>query len=280
MRSGPRVSIVLLVAILAASSVVADGGYHENDAGSGADAGDTRASATPIALGATYGSTAWFNDTDWFVSSVPSSNPACITARVHADAPTYFALGAESGDETAIAAVRVTSGEEGILGVAGQTPLTTALRVHRAPSSSWYPSNDFRLDRSSIPATNGDGLGGASDAGDSTSAAMPIGPGCTGGHLALTSVDVRDMFAIQIPAGRVVTYSFAATVPGISLGLVDAVGNAVGPALEPGEVATASPPSGTYYLSAQRSTGVGDIGYLVGVIVGPEPSGCRPYCLD
>ena len=270
---------VVLVFLLAwvSTDAFADSGWRDNDAGTGADAGNSRAAATPVNLAIKYGGGASGSDIDWYATSVPASGASCVETRVHAENPMYFALGAEVADSTVSAPIRVNASEEGVAGIAGQTPLTATLRARRVPYTDSQTNYDFRLDRIGIPSGNLDGPTGV-DAGDSASTAMPISFGCTGGHLAM--LDLRDVFALQLPAGRVLTYSLAANSGGFSLALLDSIGNAVGPALDPGQVATASPPSGTYYLSAQRSAGVTDVGYVIGALAGPEPTGCRPLCID
>lgn len=270
----------VLLAVLATTATADPGTGPQNDAGTGADAGDVRANATKVGIGILYGAALRPNDVDWYASSIEGGAASCVVARVHASASTYFALGAEEGGASRSAVFRTDPNEEDVAGVAGMTPLTTTLRAALVPGGPNFAGYDFRLDRVGAPVSGGD-AGTEGDAGDAASTALAAARGCTQGRLTvLGSLDLRDTYSMQVGSNEVVTYSLAANAEGISLTLLNAVGEAVGPALMPGELATVSTSApGTYYLSAARTSAVGDVGYVFGTSLGPEPSGCRPYCL-
>lgn len=269
--------IVILVAWMA-TTAVADPGGPQNDAGSGGDAGNVRSLATPISGATPYTASLRPNDIDWYAASFNGTTASCVTTHAKAAAATYVAIGVETTGANLSVPMLVTPGADTMGGVAGMMPLTATLRAAPAANASNFGSYDFRVDRVGVPSVNGDGPT-AGDAGDSLATAMAAGVGCTGGHLTVLG-DSVDMYSIQVPAGQVVTYSLAANLGGINLGLLDSVGNAIGPVLDPGQSATVTTSGGTYYMSAVRAGAVGDVGYVIGAVIGPEPAGCKPYCLD
>lgn len=266
---------VILVALMVTSATAASG---DNDANSGADAGNARETATAVALGTTHQAYLTKGDIDWFVGDVGGTAAGCVSLRGLSNMPSYFALAAETTSGTITAPLRSTNEVEFTGGVAGMTPMTTTLRA-RGIDDTKQGHYNFRLDRVGVPNGSGDGPSGV-DAGARPEDAMPVQPGCIGGHLAiLPTPDARDVFRVNVGPDEVVTYSLAANVDGVTLALVSAADTLVGPVLDPGEVAAVAVPSGSYFLSAQRSNAVGDVGYIAGVMVGPDPTGCRPYCL-
>lgn len=274
---GSSVVLTVLVACMA-STAMADPGNTDNDAGSGADAGGTRASALAVSYATTYAGRVRGNDVDFYTASMPASAASCVRAVGTSESSAYFGLGIESAEGSTAAPILIGQGTQAAGGLAGPTPLTSSLRVARAPNADGPGHYTFRFEREGIPAAGDGGTG--SDVGNAD-AALPVQPGCIGGHLAaIGSLDMRDVYAITVGAGQVVTYSLAANTGGHGLSLLNAAGEAIGPTLEAGGLAAvAVPASGTYYLSQQRTTAIGDVGYVMGVVVGPDPSTCRPYCL-
>lgn len=279
-HGGRSFLIVILIAGMAATAV-ADPGGPQNDAGSGSDAGDVRSAAVGIGPGLTYGGQLRPNDIDWYAASFQGAVPSCISATVQASSPIYAALAAEMSGTTVATPMAIAANGTATGGVAGMLPLTATLRVAGQQNAPNFGAYSFSLARVNIPNNANDG-GVNADAGDSFASALPAAAGCIGGHLAvIPTVDQRDVYAIGVPSGTVVTYSLASNYNGIQLSLTDAVGNLLGPILAPGESAavSASSPS-TFYLTAARTTAVGDVGYVVGAIIGPSPDSCKPYCLD
>lgn len=274
---GYSVLATILVACMA-SSAIADPGTTDNDAGSGADAGNVRSAAWSVAYDVTYSGRVRGPDIDWYAASIASSATSCVRLTGASETGSYFGLGVENADGTTTAPILIGQGAQATGGIAGKTPLTSTLRVARAPDGDGPGHYSFRVERAGIPA-EGDG-GTGSDVGEGPHA-LAVEPGCIGGHLsAIDSLDMRDVYAVSVAAGQVVTYSLASNTGGHTLSLLDSAGEAIGPALESGGLATVSAPtSGTYLLSAQRTTAIGDVGYIAGVVVGPDPSTCRPYCL-
>lgn len=280
-KTGRVVLACILSAIMATTATADPGAGPQNDAGSGGDAGDVRANATAVQTAVRYAGALRPNDVDWYAAPVGATGASCIVARVQASAPTYFALGAEGGSSVGTAVIRAEPDRDAIAAVAGMGPLTTTLRSALVPGGPNFGSYGFQIDRVGIPAGAGD-AGSPTDAGDSAAGAIPVAAGCVHGRLSvLGSVDLRDMYSMQVGAGEVVTYSLAANYDGLSLTLLDALGETVGPALVPGQLATVTTSSpGTHYLSVSRTSAVGDVGYVAAMSLGPEPSGCRPYCVD
>lgn len=274
---GYSVLATILVACMA-STAMADPGNSDNDAGSGADAGNVRESALLVSYATTYNGRVRGNDIDHYSASLAASGPACIRTTGTSESDAYFGVGLEDVDGSTSAPILIGQGTQAAGGLAGLTPLTSTLRVARASGGEGPGHYSFRFDRVGIPASGDGGTG--YDVGNADGA-LPVQPGCIGGHLsAIGSLDMRDVYAITVPPGQIVTYSLTANTGGHTLSLLNAAGDAVGPALEAGGLATvAVPTSGTYYLTAQRTTAIGDVGYIAGVVVGPDPSACRPYCL-
>lgn len=275
-RSGRLTLLALFLALISTTAAADAGG--QNDAGTGADAGNTRAMATPVSIGASYlNNKLRVDDVDWYAADVPAPGLACIRARGTAGGPTYFALGVESPGVTRSAPFYVDAGRESTGGVAGLTPMTATLRVAQARADGATKYN-FSLERVSIPQPGGD-AGSYSDAGETPSTAIPVSPGCLGGNL--EGLDIKDTYALAVGEGEAVTYTLASASNTLRLTLVDAVGNALGPSIAPGEIASVSfaAPSTVYLTSAQTSS-VSSTNYAVGSIVGPDPAGCRPMCMD
>lgn len=275
-RSG-RISLVaILLAVLTTTAAADSGG--QNDANTGGDAGDTRATAVAVALGAPYvNNKLRAEDVDWYSTDVSPSGIACVRARVSASAPTYFALGIESPGLTRTAPFYAEQGRDAVGGLAGMTPLTATLRAAQKQVEGTAKYN-FTLERVAVPQVGGDG-GSFSDAGESPSTAVPITPGCIGGNL--QGLDIKDTYALNVPEGQVVTYTLASASSSIQLALVDAVGNALGPSIGPGEIGSVTLPTAqTVFLSSAQTSSVSDTNYAIGTIVGPEPTSCRPYCVS
>lgn len=274
-KSVRTVIVALLLAGLTTSASA--GSSWKNDAGSGTDAGDTRALATGVSFGTSYVGTFTPADTDWYAASASASGPACVVATAETTTTAFFTLGTESSSGSSAAPMRVTPDARGVAGVAAMTPLTATLRVRDDPSTGYgYGYYGFRLDRVGIPAAGDAGAMG--DAGDSIGSATRASSGCIGGRLSPLDFDLRDVYAVEVLAGDAVTYSLA-SAGDVRLVLVDALGNAIGPTLEPGQIATVPvDSSGTYYMSTS-STSMSDDGYVSGLTLGPEPTSCRPYCL-
>lgn len=274
---GYNVLATFLVACMA-STAMADPGNTDNDAGSGADASDLRSGAYAVSYGQTYAGRVRGSDIDWYSASLAATGPSCVRTSGSSASPAFFGLGMEEADGTTTTPILLGAGEEAAGGVAGLTPLTSTLRVARASTDGGTGHYSFRFDRMGIPASGDGGTGG--DVGNAD-AALAIKPGCVGGHLAaIGSLDMRDVYAVSVAPGEVVTYSLASNTGGHTLSLLDMAGEAIGPVLESGGLAAVSVPTGgTYFLSTQRTTAIGDVGYVLGVAVGPDPSTCRPYCL-
>ena len=273
-----RVALLAVLLAVATTTAAADAG-GQNDAGTGADAGNARGSATTVAIGAQYlGNKLRVDDVDWYAAEVPGPAASCVRAVVSVNAPTYFALGAESGATKVGVPFRASPGSTTSAGVAGVSPLTATLRAAQTPGVEGQSKYDFRLEL--VEATGGGGDAGLiGDAGDSAGTATLVEPGCVKG--ALTGIDIRDTFAIDVPAGDSLTYSLASASSAVRVALTDALGNTVGPSIAPGEsarVAVSAP--GTYYMSASQTTSFGDAAYVIGAVSGPEPTGCRPYCME
>lgn len=265
----------ILVALMVTSATA---GSNDNDAGSGADAGGSRASATSVAMGSLHEAYLAKNDIDWFAADVGGAGAGCVLLTGVSNVPAYFALAAETPAGTTTAPLRAQNGVPFSAGVAGLMPLTGTLRV-RGVDANKQGEYEFRLDSVGVPSGTGDGPLGA-DAGASPEEAMPAAPGCIGGHLTMVpALDVRDLYRIDVGPDQVVTYSLVSDVEGITLTLVNAADIVVGPIVDPGEYAAVAVPTGAYFLSAQRTNSFGDVGYVAGAIVGPDPTGCRPYCL-
>lgn len=271
--------VITVLVVCMASTAVADPGSNDNDAGSGADAGNVRSAALLVEYGQTYAGRVRGSDIDWYEANVGSSGVTCVEMTATSSAPSYFAFGQENAAGTTSSPILLGAGTTAKGGIAGALPLASTLRVARAQADGGPGYYDFRFARSTI-TSGGDG-GSSNDAGGSAAEAMPITPGCLSGHLsAIGSLDMKDIYQISVAPGEVVTYSLASNTGGHTLSLLNAAGDVVGPVLETGQRATvALPTSGSYYLAAQRTTAVGDVGYLVGAVVGPDPTGCRPYCV-
>lgn len=276
-RSG-RIFVAAILLAVMTTTAAADGG-GQNDGGSGTDAGNTRSSATTVPLGTWFvGNKLRFDDVDWYAASVSGPGASCVSARVQASAPIYAALGAESTALALSAPFYADSKRDASGGIAGITPLTATLRFAQVDPSVGQAKYNFSITRLDATAATSDAGTGA-DAPERITSATPISPGCVGGTLG--GLDLSDKYAIAAEAGQALTYTIGTTSSDVTLTLLDTLGNVLGPTIGAGESATIIlDTSGTYYLSADQSTSLGTSSYAVGLLAGPEPSSCRPYCLD
>ena len=273
MRAYHVLSAVLVACM--ASTAMADPGHSDNDAASGSDAGNTQAQALLVEYGRLYQGRVRGNDVDWFAAQYGTSAPSCIRVTATASTSSYFTLGQQDTTGSMSAPILVGSGARAAGGIAGLSPLSTSLRVARASGVDGPGHYDFQLDRIG-PSLGTDA--GTADAGTGVDA-LPTAPGCVPGMLTGIS-DGADGYKITVQPGEVVTYSFATSGTGATLTLLNAAGQAVGPALQSGELAEVPlSTGGTYFLTAQRSASFSEVGYVAGIVVGPDPSGCRPYCM-
>lgn len=279
---------ILMAILVLAGTALAD--HATDDAGAGTDAGNTQAAAMPIAYGA-YGGHLAPRDWDWFRVEAPSAGPRCIQADVSGENHDTARLTVESPDRARSLRAQFPGGGSASLALA--VPAVARTYFDITPSGNLPGSGDparpghyaFHLRETGIPVGNmGDALT-SGDAGNEISKATPAPGPCIGGRIdPLRNIgDARDVYSITVGAGQVVTYSFAATgSPGVlTLSLLDAAGESVGPALVSGQVAQVQVPAGTYYLSASRvSLATEEVGYVIGIIQGPPDPGssCRPYC--
>lgn len=262
-----------------------------SDAGTGGDAGNTRAGATPVAYGAYSGYVSSQYDADWY-RAAGSAEPACVSGSIRAlDNPERVAFGLERGSQATLASFAVQTGQTRAFGMAGGSFDAAVLGVGALDDNSGVgvPSRpggyEFVLERvGPSPRSAQDALTGT-DAGDSVATAAPATGTCIQGHLdplAKVGGDPRDVYRLVAAPGDVITISLGA-VDGaaITLTLLDAAGNAVTAPVGPGGVTTFSTSTGgTYYMSASSTsvTNVQNVVYLIGSIVGPPGSGCKPNC--
>lgn len=283
-----RTTAIAIAATLFAATAWA---ASANDAGSGADAPDTRAEALAVPLGSHEGNLSP-RDVDWYSVAASASSPVCVSAthHAHSNQTVTFSTTSASGEPKDTRTV-VREDETRAMGFA-----TTSLeRVHYGiePSDNDPNQGDparpggygFSLaTQGPSSLSSGDALTGG-DAGATTDGALPLDAGCTGGTLrALTGLgDDRDVYAFTADAGDLVWYSLgAATGAAIELELLDAAGDPVGLAIGAGDAAGYYVPDGGSFYLATSTTSLDDLSYLIGITIGPDPpgSGCRPYCLS
>lgn len=277
-----RIVIPLLVASLAAPhATLADA--PQNDAGLGGDAGDARATATPLpAHGARSGELRALDD-DWY-TMVRSPGLACVWMDASGDTYANATLAVRSGAETYGVRAPLAANATTRLAVAGSAVAQSWFGFERLPNPA---GNDaarprfyaFATAESGVPQSDG---GMAGDAGGTLAGASAISGGCSGGRLApmMGLGDMADVYSFALAQPGQVVYSMGASVP-VRVELVDASGAAAGPALVGDGIATAQVPAGTYYLRVAAVDGTEVVSYVL-ALLGPDPppgSPCRPHCM-
>lgn len=281
-RTIPLLMVILLVAPLTVAG-------SQNDAGTGGDAGNTRATATPIAYGAYSGYIA-SQDSDWY-RAPGATQPACAVATVRPfENPQSVAFGLERGASATLTTARILAGQSRTLAMAGTSYTGAVLGVAPLPNEPQQgdPARpgpyQFTIatvgpsDRATRDALTGADVGGTPlDAGSASN-------GCIQGHLDPLSRlggDNADAYRLVAAPGDVITFSLAAAQGApIGLTLTDANGVALSSIGVDGISSYSTSSGGVFYLTAARSTMVSaeSIAYIIGVIVGPEPPSCTPNC--
>ena len=262
-------TLLALPGVLAATSNI--------DATLNTDASNTREGASLLPGFGTYQGTFVNDDVDWYRVNASSSSPQCVdlsfsgvSGKVmleHESDGVTRAVHTRTKDLAGKAAVAAPRG--GLTYLGGAHLATGTATYTMATTAQGLPS-----------ASTGDALTGG-DAGSSAPASLAVKPGCVGGRLSGSS-DVRDVYAIHIPTGEQLVYTFAAggATP-LRASVLDTAGQVVA-SITSGGFATFSPPSGgTYYVAVSADAmEYPDVPYLVGLTVGPPDPGssCRPYC--
>lgn len=254
-------AMVVLVTLLAPIAWALPAPGILDDAASGMDAGNTSSAAMPLAYGS-YAGNLTLGDADWFAFPATSA-PACLRASVGSLHAMRVGVGADPGIDL------VGGLQEGIF----QTTLAVAPGAQRLgmlpDESPWDVVSvgpyAFALDVRS-PAV-------LADDGDVVPA------DCFGAALKDDHVDV-DSFFFDANEGDIAVYSAAVGQGSLSVAIKDASGAIVGSFVPSGSAGQVTiPVDGTYTLTTVgRATGGNQL-YTAALVVGPEPSGCRPYCL-
>lgn len=242
------------------------------DAGTGSDAGGSPGAAMPLGYGAYQGNLTP-GDVDWF--SFPSG-PAlgCMEASFLTAHPMRVGYGAGTTTLTG----GLVEGMFGTTLAVGSLPPLLGALPDVAPWDT-LSVGPYRFEVSvAPPALAGDTK--QRDAPASTTGAPAVPGACFSGHFRADGSDV-DVYTFTAQGGDVATYSIARSGgAGATAILLDATGQQVGAAVAPGEIGTfAIPQTGTYYAVAASAPSDDSSTYALALVWGPEPSGCRPYCL-
>lgn len=254
-----------------------------DDAGTGTDAGETRATALVMGFGASYGS---MNPSDVDVFSAPvGSGPECVALSASANNPAYAALTLTRDGDERTSVLALSPGATAATGIVRGTRDGTFVRFAPVPNASVITGYQFQVSAMTGYAdpSTGDALS-LGDAGQVVSEALQAPGPCFGGRLTRTDfLDTKDAYLVPARAGETIRYSLATSIPamGAQLTLLDARGAAIGSTVTANGVGEAvAPTDGTYVLMmSSSSTSTRDLDYLVGWGSGPDPNGCRPYCM-
>ncbi|HWG90587.1 MAG TPA: PPC domain-containing protein [Candidatus Thermoplasmatota archaeon] len=308
--------LVLLMLHATAFTAMAIGEWSRtNDAGSGADAGNTQGTAYKLPAFGVYQGTSWPpRDVDWLRSPDMSSNVGtCIEYAAASRKPINATLvinTTTSGEIRANATpTRLSYVEDGKTywyfrshgGFAGFDANAAWLGLIPTPPTiddddSWGWWN-FDLQQQTQSSLNPDG-GTGSDAGNNFSDPTAINRGCVGGQLKLAQGDTRDVYYFTVDSARRIVLSFGASGDNAMLRIYNPERQAM-TALGTGEALEVYLPSaGTYFIEAGRAdlpalsptdgtpvftspygtslnTAV-SVDYIIGIINGPDKP--RPTC--
>lgn len=241
------------------------------DAGTGADAGDSRGDALPLAYGA-YEGNLTPQDADWYTFPA-GAGLGCADLTVSASTAMRFGLG--SGD-----ALTTGLADDGLY----HTTLATvgAIDLGILPDEDpWSVTSvgpySFALSHAP-PSAIGDQR--RYDAASTVAGASPVPDECFRAVFKHDGPDV-DVWTFNVSTADIVTYSLAVG-PG-AVGALEILGpdgtRVAGPigSGEAGQFVATEP--GTYAVRTRSVVSWDTSDYVVALVVGPDPSTCRPYCL-
>lgn len=279
-RYGSLATAILVVSLLGVGT-----GASNFDAGTSADAGNTRSAALNLAGFGSYNGYLASNDVDWYRLAANHSSPVCISATGTGDSVQAIGLTVTSAYAERAVTTKYAPGALGRLAIAAPSLKEVHYDVSTTVlGSAGQGAYTFTLERTPLPsASAGDALSGT-DASDNLTSALTVSVPCFGGHLSVLStvIDARDIFALTAAEPGVLLYSLstAGDVQPITLTVRNASGAAMGTTLTSAGLATVEvPAAGSYYLEVSRQGGsVSEMGYMVGAVFGPPSSTCRPQC--
>lgn len=273
--------LTLLAALLLVAPVIL--ATSANDAGTGADAGNTPATALALpGTGTFHGRVDTASDDDWYSLSNPTTDPVCVSTTAGSNAHKD---------------VRLRDGPSGLETVRRVDPdhnLSLGLARHDMPTTFLGFDDDngaagkyvFTMARLLPSAVDGGDGGTTQDAGSSVNTSIPVPGPCFGGTLQASGgiLDKRDTYRFDGEAGEPITLSLAITTNApVTLALTSPSGETI-LTLATGAVEEVNlTETGVWSLGLSiplSSTDVVSTTYLVGLTDGPNPNPCRPTCLE
>lgn len=281
----PRTAAALLVCTLFLASFAASL-VHDDDAGTRADASDSRADPTPLASYGSYlGNLSALGDADWY--SLPGgasfAGPYCVEAEVAGAVAANLTLAVDAGFARHEVTRRVPPLRElSRIGIA-LPPVDPPLAGLTADGPVGAAGGSYAL---SVRAFHDDdfGPGDAGTGGDApgTLAGAPLLPrACIAGALNGSAGDERDVIAFEAQMGERFVLSFLAVGLGATprLEVLDAAGLALLTLDNTTLDVFEAPATGVYYLSPTTSASGSAAWWAVGVTDDAGGQGCRPMCL-
>lgn len=280
-----RLRALLLIAVLLGG--LASAAPSQNDAGSGGDAGNTRAQALALsAYGAYTGELKNSDDTsDWYTITDAPSGPACIEMRESSEKIRGTRLTiVEGAMEKTVTAEHGDNGMS-VLAIAASEVNASYLNINSGYGSGVNArSGPYSFSLNAYRTVSTPDAGTGIDAGNNRANAIPIAAGCHGGRLGYGQIalDTIDYYRIDLQAGDRIVASLGADLGAPLMMLIeDTQGNALTTTVGPdGMLAYTSATNQPVYLKTSSSSlSPAQFPYLVGIVVGPpgEP-GCNPTC--
>lgn len=276
----PNALLVAFVSLLVVGQVVADA--PQNDAGLGFDAGDTRATATPLPSGGAFAGELRSQDNDWF-TLLRAPGPACVSLDVSGDTYADATLALRSGSVDHRVTVPILQGVTTRLALAGSSVSQSWDGFERKVNPAGNDPARPRYYQFAVAESGTGGMGDANsgrDAGSMLSSAVPLTTPCSSGRLNPLQGfgDTSDLFSFTLTETTQIVYSLGATAPGVALRVVDISGAAAGPAVSGDGLATVTLPAGNYAMSATAVEGTAVIDYVIALVGGGPGNPCRPAC--
>lgn len=253
----------------------------QNDGGSGGDAGESPAGATPLPSEGRYTGTLTFpGDSDWFKLALPT-NTLCVEGSAHGAILADLTL---STDPQLISEVKraVEPTTTALLGLA-MPGATVAYLGLTHTNNQPGPGGAYGFEIDAIGGGElGPGDGGSGGDAGPDEGAVAVSRPCVGGSLWWSQGDRVDHYTIEGNAGEHLTLTLAqaASAP-LAVALLDPTGERVLEIVE-GEVGRVElDEAGLWTLSvSQTSSGPygGFVPYILGLSGGPNPNPCRPTC--
>ncbi|HEX2021583.1 MAG TPA: hypothetical protein VHH36_02660 [Candidatus Thermoplasmatota archaeon] len=278
------VVVLAVCAALTAHSAVAD--VVQNDAASGADAGNSMSAPLRLARGYGYhqGNLTDSDGTDWYKAKTSTRHdPVCVSAGVDSHGLLVSShLVAVANDDAREIVARPVPLRTNFMGVASPGLQGALVGVQALGGVVGVSGYDFNVLQRAASLGSGDGGSGA-DAGNTSATAVRFSADCVMGTLDPAAGDAVDVYRFDGRAGDKVALSLADSIGAATVSFLSPGGDLLGRLTSANDLALSLPSTGTYTLSASVGGGAGNpVTYILAACspnCEPPPVPCEPACI-